>query len=140
MGYYIRFIDQCAQPAKLSDIKEAMVAYDAQYTMEDDVLRYRGEPCAQITINVPGDGHFEDDIGQLLEGLEDMEGKVKQVAKVLRSAKSIIAVQVLFGGRDADEVLDALQPIWDYCDKHLDGLLYADDEGFYKMGRLIASE
>jgi hypothetical protein len=61
------------------------------------IIDHRGDGLyAEIEINQPGDGLFDDEIGEMLEFLEDAEGENRgRVEKVLRGARRIVSVRVL---------------------------------------------
>jgi hypothetical protein len=136
MGYYMRFITTDAAPIDLVKIGEVLQSHDARYALEiqgkDATLHYDNEAYADLEINQPGDGLFEEEIEELLEFLEDAKGqKKKRVQAVLEDAKQILAAQVLFGGRDLEVTLDRIDPIWEHLFGQHRGLLQADGEGYY---------
>ncbi|SRR5258706_10478945 len=144
MGYYMRYIVSDEQPIALNELKNFLKQLDGRYKFEGDDgesiadVIYADEPYGQIEINVPGDGLFEEEIGELVEFVEDVEGPNKQrVLGALRGAKSIFCIQVLFGGREANETLTKLDPIWNWCFQNKEGLLQAGGEGYYDKTGLI---
>ena len=137
----MRFFDQSSSPATLAELEKAMIAADPGYSLVEGTLNFNGQPYAQISINTPDDDVFDEEIEEQIEFLEDMTGDVKAVKKVLKSAQSIVAAQILFGSREVDEVLSIVSPLWAHLHETRDGLLQCDDEGFYdKNSDLIASE
>jgi hypothetical protein len=136
MGYYLRFITTDTAPIDLEKIGEVLQSTDPRYALEiqgkDATLHYDGDPYADLEINLPGDGLFEEEIEELIEFLEDAKGqKKKRVQAVLKDTKQIFAAQVVFGGRDLEATFDRIDPIWVYLFEHHKGLLQADGEGYY---------
>ena len=146
MGYYLRFFDTADQPLSLKTIESALQLRDQRYRLavpegatrpEGDL--YLGEALyAEVEINQPDDGLFDDEVGEMLESLEDIEGDARgRVETVLRNAKRIIAVRVLSQGRESEETLAAFDPLWEWLFSSRAGLLQADGEGFYDQSELI---
>lgn len=135
MGYYMRFITTDTDLIDLKKIGQVLQSMDTKYALEiqnnDATLMYDGDPYADLEINLPGDGLFEEEIKELLEFLEDATGrKKKRVQTVLKDAKQIFAAQVVFGGRDLEATFDRIDPIWAHLFEHHNGLLQADGEGY----------
>ena len=98
-------------------------------------------PSLEIEINQPGEGLFEDEIKEMLEFLQEADGKKRErVEKVLKSAKRIISVRVLGQGRDSGETLAGIEPLWKWLFLTRDGLLQADGEGYYDENDLVLEE
>ena len=95
-----------------------------------------------VEVNRPGDGLFEEEIGELKEFVEDVRGKRKaDVLKTLSEARAIVAVQVLFGDRQVEATLHKFLPLWEWLISNRKGLLQADDEGYYdQTGRILKVE
>ncbi len=91
----------------------------------------------QIDVSVPGTAEFEDEIEELLELATHGVGDLDTVAATLNSAKSIVAVQVIFGDLDTDSTLDLLGPLLSHLNENYAGIMQADDEGFYFDQKLI---
>jgi hypothetical protein len=76
-----------------------------------------------------------------LDFLLDAEGKGrKRVEKVLKTAKRTIAVQVLSQGRESEETLSGIDPLWRWLFLTRKGLLHADGEGYYDEDDLILED
>jgi hypothetical protein len=136
MGYYLRFITTDTNLIDLKKIGEILQSTDPKYALEiqnnDATLMYDGDPYADMEINLPGDGLFDDEIEELIEFLEDAKGrKKKRVQTILKEAEQMLAVQVVFGGRDLDVTFNRIDPIWVHLFEHHKGLLQADGEGYY---------
>jgi hypothetical protein len=104
-------------------------------------LYLRDGLSAEIEINEPGSGLFEDEIAEMLEFLKDAKGKSrKRVEKVLKDARRIISVRVLGQDREAEDTLAGVDPLWKWLFSTRRGLLQADGEGYYDADDLIVEE
>lgn len=113
----MRYIVADEQFVSLQDIGkvfgEAGVEYDIDGEETEATIAYEGRPIGHVTLNVPGDGLFEDERDELIEFAEEgNETQKRRVIDTLRAAREIVAVQVLFGGGDTDWTLDCLSPLW----------------------------
>jgi hypothetical protein len=146
MGYYMRFIVADEQDISLKVLESGLRQKDSAYAIERDEadddegeLKYNSDLYGAIEINRPGDGLFDDEIGELKEFLEEVEGERKEeVFRVLSEAKAIIALQVLQQGRATDEeTLVRIDPLWQWLHANRKGLLQADAEGYYDASGLV---
>jgi hypothetical protein len=142
VGYYMRFIGVDERTVSVADLQSAIDSLGAGSRVEGDgrhaVVTTHGAPIGDVTINLPGDGLFEDEVAELIEFAEDASGRGKKaVLKALRGARTIVAVQVLDGAGPISDSLDALDPIWTWLVENRDGLVQADGEGYYKGRRLL---
>ena len=142
MGYYMRYIVADERPVDFTEIGRAIAPTGG--LIEPDggrataLLQQDGTPIAKLEINVPGDGLFDTELGELVEFVEDADGPAKhRVLATLRAARTIVAAQVLFGTRDTDSTLSALDPVWQWLMRNRQGLLQADGEGYYDAEGLI---
>src|SRR5262245_6915905 len=157
MGYYMRFFDTSEKPLTIGEIEGALRDVDPAYRLEapesakvPQADLYLGDGLyAEIEINQPGDGLFEDEIAEMLEFLEDAEGKArkdaegkarKRVEKVLKGARRIVSVRVLGQDRETDETLAGIDPLWKWLFSTRAGLLQADGEGYYDADDLVLEE
>ena len=143
MSYYIRFITTDTAETTPSILEQALREADSQYSItESGELMYSDDVYGVVEVNRPGDGLFEEEIGELKESVEDVRGKRKaDVLKTLDAARAIVAVQVLFADRRPEVTLQRLDPLWEWLISHRAGLLQADDEGFYdQTGRILRVE
>jgi hypothetical protein len=146
MGYYMRYIVTEDTPLQLSDLEAGLKAVDPKYVLERDevddveaVLIYDSAVYGHIFLNVPGDDLFNDEIGELLEFVEEATGDKKhQVVEVLKVATSLFCIQVLDQGRTTTEgTLEKIDPIWAWMFENKRGLMQADGEGYYDRTGLI---
>ena len=151
MGYHMRFITTDASETTPAILEQALKAADSQYSIaESGELKHGDELYGAVEINRPGDGLFEEEIEELKEFVEDaqtswlsfLRGKRKAyVVKTLDSARAIVAVQVLFGGRQAEATIRKLDPLFEWLIANRKGLLQVDDEGYYdQAGRILKVE
>ncbi len=146
MGYYLRFVSPDDREVAFPAIAEALKAINASYELKVDKagtrpsadLLFGGDAYAEIEINSSGDGLFDEEIDELKEFLEDAgSGDKAKVLAVLDSAKSIIAVRVLLGGRETEETMEKLDPLWQWLFANRDGLLQTDEQGYYDSSGLV---
>ena len=146
MSYYMRFVTTDERETSLTMLEEFFKQSDPAYSIvdvqthapESGTLTFNNAPYGVIEINKPEDGLFDDEIQELKESLEDAEGKGKKiVSQILRKAKAIIAVQVLFQDRQPEETLSKIDPLWHWLFENRKGLLQVDDEGYYDGTQLI---
>jgi hypothetical protein len=138
----MRYIVADEQPVMREDIRKAFakagVDYDVDREETEVTITYQGKPIGHVTLNVPGDGLFEEERDELIEFAEDgNETQKRRVIDSLRAAREIVAVQVLFGNGDTDWTLDCLSPLWTWLQSNRRGLIQADGEGYYDGPDLI---
>jgi hypothetical protein len=141
----MRFIAADEQDVSLSVLEAALKETDAAYLIERDegsdsegVLTYKGDVYGEVAVNRPGDGIFDEEIEELREFVDEVEGEKKSdVLSVLGRAKAIVAVRVLWQGRESEETLEKIDPLWQWLLAHRTGLMQADGEGYYDATGLI---
>lgn len=129
----MRFFVEAEEAPSEEDLAALFDEAGNGFRFADGVLYRDDEDFAVIEVNRRGEELFDEEIEEFrafLAELEDSPGK-ERVLRCLDVASAIVAVQVLFGGRDADETLEALDPLWDALFEDYGGLLQADEEGFY---------
>lgn len=145
MGYYMRFIMTGPQPVLLTDLEAALQQIDARYALirpEFDETRadlhHAGDVLGEIEINATGDDIFDEDIADLKELVPSHNTpEERRVIEALSSANQIIAVSTLWEGTNSEPTLERLDPLWDWLFAHFEGLLQADNDGFYDADGLI---
>jgi hypothetical protein len=132
----MRFLLEDDRALSLDEIIGGLRDVDPGFVLSDgsDLTR-GGELLAQLDVSLPGDGAFEDEIRLLAEEAEHAGGA--EIAARLGSVTAIVAAQVLWQGRDSDETLELLAPLWEWLITNRSGLVHADDEGFYDRTGLI---
>lgn len=142
MGYYMRYIVADERAVTLQDVQSALAGASGGYELDGEeteaTISYRGHRVGHLTLNVPGDGLFDEERDELLEFAAGGDGTGKRrVMDTLRAARAIVAVQVLFGDGDTERTLEAIDPIWRWLHANRRGLLQADGEGYYDAVDLI---
>lgn len=143
MSYYVRFISTDAAETTPSILEQALKQREPEYSIaESGELKHGDVVYGVVEVNRPGDGLFDEEIGELKEFVDDVRGKRKaDVLKTLDAATGIVAVQVLFGDRQTETTLQKLDPLWEWLLTNRKGLLQADDEGYYdQTGRILKVE
>jgi hypothetical protein len=144
MGYYMRYITTDTASITLANIEKALKEIDSDYsiinTQLDDLgdLMYQQDLCGQIEINRADDDIFEDDrqeLKELVQGIGNPNEKI--VLDTLEKACTIVAVEAIWEDSDADAVLAKIDPLWDWLFTAHEGLLQADNDGFYNQADLI---
>ena len=139
----MRYIISDDRPVSLEDIRAAFAQAGTGYEVDGEeaeaTIAYEGKPIGHVTLNVPRDGLFDEERDELIEFAQDGddESAKDRVVNTLRSARAIVAVQVLFGDGDTDLTLDALVPLWTWLQANRRGLIQADGEGYYDGQELI---
>jgi hypothetical protein len=138
----MRYIVADEQLVSLEDIGKAFAKAGVEYDVDGEetevTITYQGRPIGHVTLNVPGDGLFEEERDELIEFAEEgNEAQKRRVIDVLRAAREIVAVQVLFGNEDTGWTLDRLSPLWTWLQSNRRGLVQADGEGYYDGHDLI---
>lgn len=138
MGYYMRYIVTDDRPLSIADLDAALKATDSAYEIKDGGLYHGADLYGEIEINLRGEELGDEELGELEEFAEDSDGEQKQrVLAALRNAKSIVAVRVLWQGRDPEPTLEKPDPLWEWLFSNRQGLMQADGEGYYDASALI---
>lgn len=144
MGYYMRFVSTDERPITTAELRDALVAagpgYDVQIDDAAAMIVHAGVPIAQVEINLPGDGLFDEERDELAAFATDAEGDRSATARVLQTlaaARAIVAAQVLFGTGDTEATLSRLDPLWNWLFRTRQGLLQADGEGHYDTRGMV---
>jgi hypothetical protein len=140
MGYYMRFFDTSPEALSLRDVDLALRELDPAYCVEivpetnalQGELHYADGLYGEIEINQRDDGLFDAEIEEQLESVEEAgEGDRVLVSETLRAANRSVVVRVLSQGRESDDTLVRIDPLWAWLFNSRSGLLQADGEGFY---------
>lgn len=140
MGYYMRYISTDEQEISLNDLEAALKLLDSSYTISDGIIQYGEDLYGEIEINPRGSELCDEELDELQDFLENTKSEQKErVVETLRKATAIIALRVLFQGRNPEQTLEKLDPIWQWLFTNSSGLMQADDEGYYDKAGLILS-
>jgi len=106
MGYYMRYISSDANDITFAWLDEILRKLDREYSIEHGTgrklaeLRYAGNLYGDIEINRPGDGLFDDEMKELLDGIGGFTAPGKGVVEeTLTKARTLVALQVLIAGK-----------------------------------------
>lgn len=146
MAYHVRFFSMAAEPVSLAMLHQAIQRIDREYTVEPDPstwqlgLLYHGDQlCAELELNVPGDGLFEPEMEEFFDRLASENGASTGIEDRLRAAQQIICLRVsahVASSRE-DPPLRELEPLWTWLFEHSGGLLHADRDGLYDRQGLL---
>ena len=149
MGYYMRYLFEGEPEVRLDALEAAIKEIDEGYAFVDwendgrsAEIRYKDEVYGAFDLEyIKGDG-ADDETQEMIEEVEAVTGwfikKPKErVLTFLQQVKVRLVVRVLWGGREGNETLDRLDPIWEWLMANYKGLLQADDEGFYEGRKMI---
>ena len=146
MGYYMRYLFEGEPEVQLDALEAALKKIDGGYAFVDWAndgrsaeIRYNDEVYGAFDLEMIEDG--DEEIQEMIEEVESAKGwfvkKPKErVLAFLRQVRVRLVVRVLWGGREGNETLDRLDPIWEWLMANYKGLLYADGEGFYEGKKL----
>lgn len=142
MGDFLRFLATAECDLDLPSVEMLFKSVDASFAIHAETaephigeLLYQSESLGEVEINYPGEVVYDEDIGEMLEILEDVEEDQKpRVLSLIRTAKLMVALQLTEEGHEA---YDRIDPFWDALFAHCDGLLQVDDEGYYDRDGLI---
>ena len=147
MSYYMRCFFEGQPEVKLDALEAALKKIDAGYAFVDwendgrsAEIRYNDEVCGAFDLEMIEDE--DEEMQEMIEEVESVKGwfvkKPKErVLAFLRQVRVRLVVRVLWGGREGNETLERLDPIWEWLMANYKGLLYAEGEGFYEGKKLI---
>lgn len=146
MSYYMRYVTNSATEPTLAELSEALSTCDDVYRLEardgaaevTAALFHGRQRLGTLSVHTIGDELFEDEIEGLRDGLdaaveadESLEDGADRVMALLEGAQSMVVLQVLFGGKEPEEVLALVDPLWQVLFEDHPGMLQADGEGWH---------
>ncbi|MCI0486936.1 MAG: hypothetical protein L0229_10085 [Blastocatellia bacterium] len=145
MGYYIRFISNDERDLSLDILESALKQADDAYSIERDedadnygLLKHNNDLYGEVDVSYLDDPLSDEEIEELLEDAEEAQGEKKaDVLSVLNNANAIVAVRVLWQGRETEAMLEKIDPLWQWLLANRTGLLQVDGEGYYDRAGLI---
>lgn len=143
MGYYMRYVVTDDGPVSLELLETALKQASSQFAIQRSKeelgeLRFGNDVYAIVQVNRSVDPIFSSELDELVEEVEEAgNGDKDTVLKALKTAKAIIAVQVLWGNRQTEETLSKLDPLWNWLISNRKGIVQADGEGYYANRKLI---
>jgi hypothetical protein len=134
----MRFVVTSPVVVPLEDIGRILTESDSDYSLEDGILKYAGEPYASVEVSPVDSEIFSSEIQSLKEALENYEDDAAGwVVTILDSATNLIAIEILFGERELDETLERIEPVLESLFETYEGLLQVDGEGYYDDSGII---
>jgi hypothetical protein len=138
VGYYMRYILTDDRSITLEELDVALKAVDSAYAIKEGELCHGPELYGEIELNHSGEELFEEEIKELQEFVNDDDSDNRdRVLRVLRAAKAILAIRVLWQGRETEPTLEKIDPLWTWLMANRDGLLQADGDGYYDRTGLV---
>lgn len=144
MSYYTRYLITDTTSVSLQMIEAGLQSIDPTYFILGDLssgigdLLHGGIVYGQIELNYPNDDIFEDDITELKEILDSTSDPNRQtVEEVIKATRVIVAVEIGWQGLDPEDLIDHIDPLWDWLSANYNGLLQVDHQGFYQGQNLI---
>jgi hypothetical protein len=145
MSYYMRFFIDDVQKIDLDTKETALKRADQGYTLvsrdaadESAELMWKGAIYGEIEISHSSSDLMAEEVEELIDFIDEKgSAPAKQVVQMLREAKCVVAVRVLFQGRSTELTLAKIDPLWEWLFGNYRGLLQADGEGFYDSNELL---
>lgn len=143
MGYWMRYVVADDRDLPLTELEAALQAMDPAFRVtvwtgerESGELYLGEELLGELEVNRPGDGLFDEEQEELLAALPGGEGR-DRVERLVRSASLILALRVLWQGREGEATLAMIEPMWEALFQLRRGLLLAEGEGWYDRAGLV---
>ncbi len=137
MSYYMRYLITEDKSVSLDSIEVGLRTQDQTYRILREAdgstgdLLHGGVVYAQIEINRPGDEIFDEDIAEL-RALLPPPPEAGRVHDALDHTTAMVAVEIGWQGLDPEDLLDNIDPLWEWLEREYRGLLQVDSEGFYE--------
>jgi hypothetical protein len=142
MSYKMRFIQTDDEPVTIDMLKRAICDDSPDCDISDSgEINGGGQSYGRVSIlSTNQAGAFEEEIGALTQMAKAATGAGKRkVLKVLGEARAIVSVEVAWGEREPEETLQKIDPLWRWLFSNRQGLVQADDEGYYEQSRKVLS-
>lgn len=117
----------------LDVIKQALGAEDRAFKIDGGEVSCDGQILAEIEVSKPGSDMFADDVGYMLQRLQQVGAS--QLVHRIGATQALLSVQLLDGAPDA---MDRLGPLWNVLSRLATGLWHVEGQGLYDQGQLIA--
>lgn len=145
MGYYMRYISTHSPALTIQHIAESLLKQDPKFKIiQSPIESTRAEVLydelvlGELELNLPDDGIFDEDIEALKEMIEGVgDPNEQRILETLHRTQFIVAISAIWEGKDSAPVLTKLDILWDWLFDNYNGLLQADNEGFYDGDDLI---
>jgi len=145
-AYYMRYIIDDEKEISLESIDSGLKSIDSKYHFEEwdregefTDLYYEEKIYGAIEIERVGIEYIDEEIQELIEDVKDTDGTNKEhVLQILQKTKTIVVVEVLSQGKEADQILEKLDhPLWQWLSRNYHGVLKVDSKGYYVDSQLI---
>lgn len=141
MSYHLRFLITDPGPLDFKDLSTSLRAVNRKYRLDMDdgtgTLRLGNDVIGEVRLSTPDDDGFKDELAELEEAASEGSGDGEaRVADALATVQTIFAVSVP-GKVRGREALESLDPVWEWLFGTRQGLLQADNEGYYDEDGLI---
>lgn len=152
MSYFMRYVTTSATEPTLEELSEALATCDEAYRLvaregaaEVTAALFHGrQRIGTLAIHTIGDELFDDELEGLRDGLdaaveedEGLEEAADRVRVLLDGAQSMVVLQVVFGGKEPEDVLALVDPLWQVLFEDHPGMLQADGEGWHDDGGAV---
>jgi hypothetical protein len=138
VNYTMRFIQTDGAPVTIESIATGLRESDGRYRLDDGKLTLGDSTCAEIDLLSNGDPKFDSAIDELRGAATASNGRnKKRVLRTLDDATSVVNVNVLWEECEPEQTLEKIDPLWAHLFDEHEGLVYADDEGFYERSKRI---
>jgi hypothetical protein len=147
-GYFVRYFGT-GRPPRMSEIEIGAtrllpgLEFDPREDGGAEIwhITEKGERdlCGLLLVDTPEAEIFATEISEFLDALNASKdkGDREAVEKVLAGCTFILSILCLFSDRTMERTRTLLDPVIKTAAEISDGLFQADDEGFYRDGKLI---
>jgi hypothetical protein len=149
MGYYMRYLVDDDKEVSLDMIEAVLQRVDPRYSFaakdvqkEQAELMLGAELYGELEINRRGSDLMDEELGELLEDVEDAQGDgLDRVKRLLQGCRFMVTARVLWQGREPEATLEKIDPLWEWLFSEYRGLMQADGEGYYdRNGQVLEVE
>ena len=141
----MRFILTDGPAPTLDDIESDVRKKDTDYSIDREPgaatgdIRYEGDIYGEIEVGAVGTGNIDQDLADLTALLPDADdGDPATVEAILKSATSMVTVRFPSEDQASEQSLQTVYPIWQGLFASRQGVLQADDDGYFdKSGRIL---
>jgi hypothetical protein len=145
MGYYVRFIIYDEKDITLDAIEDGIKGIDSKFNLaewdrecEYAEMRHGHDLYGELEICRFDQDDVDEEIEELIEEVEDdLAGDKNKVINLLKKAKVMLVIRILWQDRDVEATIHTIAPVWDWLFDNYQGLLQIDGEGYFDRERQI---
>lgn len=145
MSYSMRFILTDGPAPTLDEIERNLRQKNTDYLIDREPgaatgdVRYEDEVYGEIEVGEVGGATVDQDLADLASLLPDADdGDPAAVEAFLKSATAMVAVRFPSEDQASEQSLQTVYPIWQGLFASRQGVLQADDDGYFdKSGRIL---